>query len=437
MLPVKQHPRSVAFRHNQVHREYFADAGEEYLFPPVCDLDNIDQITTDNAYETVTEIYFGKMSQETRNRINSLVEELSSNDDHEPIEDPEMIVCIPVAAHNEDPHTLQTTFDVLAQQQNANKTELLIFGNYPDSIGDDAELAAHENIHQSVEQARHKHPELNIRYVTAAFEEETMGMGAVRKDMMDMVVADALVRGRNYQQPVVWIDADLTRMNTNALAAMNQKIKFGGSHFVHLRTRQTIENLTGVASLDSLSLEERIAAHYEITRRRASRAENIPYPEESGLGFMLGSYVLVGGVNSRDPANEAMHMLRTYAGTTGQMYSYKAEEIIKKISNRSMSKYPASLLEYMPEAVYTSGRRLVAAAKRLIEETSAGAHQGFDIGNAYNTFSHTESLRGKSQNNIGTKSGDQGIYDAAVMKHADILSAPRRPGKLNRLRPTQ
>jgi hypothetical protein len=336
------------------------------------------------------------MSPEHRSYVSSIVEEVRANDSGEPLTRPEAIICIPVAAHNETPQTLGRMFDTLAKQRDADKLEIFLFGNYPDTISDDDTVAAHANITEAVKQAREKYPNLHLRYATVGFKEADMGIGGVRKNMMDIIAADAADRGLDYSQPVVWVDADLTSMSKEAVTKVADAIRGNEAFFVHMNSRQTIVGI-GAAALSKSTSSHKIAAHYELSRRTMQREKlkddstnNGFYLEESGLSFALGNYLLIGGVNRGDAVNESAWL---QAAFTRDIYP-KTDEIWLNASGKE--KTTDNIVKYLQGArIYTSGRRLVAMAQEYVDEQAAGNNKQLDdIGNNYFSFSHSEELRG-------------------------------------------
>lgn len=407
-LKQAEFPYGLENRNNPVHAEYFADAGQEYINPPVNSLDP-EQINTANAYDMVAEDYFGKMTPERRDHISTLVEELEASQEKQILTNPEIIVCIPVAAHNEDPKTLDKMFSVLAESDNIEQTEIFLFGNHPDVLNDEAVVAANDNIRTAVDRARTKFPDLQIKYLTVGFEESTMGMGAVRKEMMDVIAADALMRGLAYDQPVTWVDADLTRMDKSALMDLSAAVKNDPSAFMqHLNQQRTLEGVTP-AKLGSASPEEKLAVHYEISRRRLTREAmkadpslRKAYIEEWGLGFMMGNYLLVGGVNNQDPVNET-----SWIGTGFVSFWENAGRIMAKATGRDTiaKNLPTAVVNYIPGShIFTSGRRLVDTARTLINDFEDNQHYDhYDLADQYGTdlFSHTDELRSKKLESAG------------------------------------
>jgi hypothetical protein len=342
------------------------------------------------------------MAPERRDYVSSLIEEVQSNDDRELLAQPDMIVCVPAAAHNESQATLAKMFDSVATQQGADQFEVLLFGNYPDTIDDKAAIGAHKNISLAVQRARERHPDLYIRHATISYEEATMGISKVRKDMMDIVAADAVTRGLPYDQPIMWVDADTTNLSKDALETAADAIRGTEAFFYHLNPRQTIEGL-GAAVLSQATAAQQISAHYELGRRRVTRKKlqrdpslRDQYVEEPGLGFSLGNYILVGGVNQGDAANESRWLLggfeQQYQKAISIDLAAKGKEITPKNTERV-------LLKYLPTArIYTSGRRLVANAQEVVDIQKAGQLPPFNanIADEYTDFSHTENLRDNS-----------------------------------------
>lgn len=424
MKQVIQPPVETEQRNSAAHSEFFHDAGEEYLNPPAMNLstEEIAAINPENALEVISESYFGAMSEDRRGRVSTLTEQLKANDDKEPLTKPDTIICVPAAAHNESPETLDRMFGVLAAQDNAANNELFLFGNYPDSIGEASATTAEQNISEAVLRARQKYPQLSIRHMAVCYEEHNMGIGAVRKDMMDIVAASAIERGLDYTQPVMWVDADLTKMKRDSLQLSSARIRNEyEAYMYHMFPAQTIENLK------SGGAAEQVAAHYELVRRKAmhtpvSGVFNRDYIEESGLGFTLGNYLAIGGVNSADTVNESTWLAAGFESDYENIDQIIAQA--RGINVRHLEAMQTRTVKYMEDArIFTSGRRLVAAAQLLINQladTETAPLQQYDVGNSYNNFSHTEPLRSIAANNESGSITDSTFERAAELNASAV-----------------
>jgi hypothetical protein len=222
-----------------------------------------------------------------------------------------------------------------------------------------------------------------LRYVTVRYDEETMSISQIRKDMVDVVAADAAYRGLDYAQPVVWVDADLTGMREGSLRIIAEEVRGGRSLMPHLITRMTVEGLKASSPTES-TVAQRAAGHYEILRRQKFRDNQRireGYIEEPGLGFAMGDYILVGGVNQGDPVNESTWLEANF----NRFYS-----IVNEVRDVAFGRHTQpEILKYLKgTGIFTSARRLVDTAQKyqdwLVHED--GHAVSLNLGGAYGDF---------------------------------------------------
>lgn len=450
-------PVEALSRSGQEHAEFFASAGDEYHKPPALDIDP-DQITHENGLSVVAENYFEKMAAEPRDRVYTLASRLRENDGGETLLDPDITVCIPIAMHQEGQHTLETTLGIIARQEDANVTEVILYANHPQNIPGDRITESYERMKAVIDTTKEAHPQLRVRYVVAEYDDSEMSMGGIRKDMMDVVVWDAVSRGLGYDQPVIWLDADVTQMSQGAVRAIGKNIREHPAYLQHMNSKLTIDGLRA-SSIGAATLAERVAADYEVRHRRnvrqalsRGRTGSWGYNPESGLGFMLGNYVAVGGVNPADPMNESHHLANGFVS-----YGKQADKIMSNATWNVIGEDEPyrPVIHYIREAsVYTSGRRLVASAQRQVEYVEASLrsltnpeildeHPSWrigigDIGNMYGGFFTDDGLRsgeGASITEGQREIDERRLYDLAIRDNRHALRQSSSEESLRRLWP--
>jgi hypothetical protein len=114
----------------------------------------LEALTRENAYDVIARKYFGAMEDDRWERVDTIRSEMYANDDREVMATPDVICCIPVAASDELSSTLDTLLNILSKQENANTTEFVLYGNYPDSLSVDSIDEALQKLPEAVERSR-------------------------------------------------------------------------------------------------------------------------------------------------------------------------------------------------------------------------------------------------------------------------------------------
>lgn len=337
----------------------------------------------DYALEALSEVHLGSVESDEVLRIETLLDRVRQENPGYTVEHPDVICCIPVASIDEQLPVLQQLITTLASQQGARNTEYLIYGNHPTSatLNEQGE----EKI-TAIKQWTWEHfPELPARFINVGYKYDDLTISKVRSDYMNIVLRDALERGLPYQQPIVWLDADISAMTPHVVQALAGDIRNGSSDDIFSRATLhfALEEL-GYDGVDSrgLSSARRAAIFYELARRCRDEGQfnNKPtYPEECGLGIALGNYVALGGVNREDVYNEGSNLADSAVLNAPRLLPLTRTVFgDKKPLARSADVVNGVGIHVLPTNIIdTSPRRLVTNASSILHRMNNG--DGFEL----------------------------------------------------------
>lgn len=147
-------------------------------------------------------------------------------------------------------------------------------------------------------------------------------MNIVRNNFMEAVIARLMDGEIDIDHPVLWLDADTTRIRPGTLRAVQQDIKKHPFGFCHTGIDYSLEWLEGTRPQDwdayskLLFVDEMVrrafkrAAHQQFSSENS--IEDRIYAEESGLAFPLSTYLTSGGLHSKDSIGESYHLRRRH-----------------------------------------------------------------------------------------------------------------------------
>jgi len=370
---------------------------------------NSTKLYPEHALAALREIHFSKLEQDQLDYTDDLVDRLRQDNPHSLVTNPDAICPIPVASLGEPEAGLQQLIIALASQTTARSHEYLIYGNYPLSDPSD-QLVADSKIDHIKQWTATQFPGLPARFINVSYRPEDITISAIRSDYMNVIIRDAQKRGLPYQQPIVWLDADIRAMMPGAIGAVASDVRDGSSDDIFSRANLhfAIEEFGygGVAS-QQLSSAVRATIFYELARRSRDDQQlryKTGYVEECGLGFALGNYVALGGVNEAEPYNEAANICHN-ATLNAKRLLPLTRQIFKDLLPAAT---PADIqngigFHVLPGAIIDySARRLVANADSILRRMDAGMElqPGTQIDGEYALFGADEMLREASVKDV-------------------------------------
>lgn len=128
----------------------------------------------------------------------------------------------------------------------------------------------------------------------------SLHMANVRKDYMEATGLMLAEEGNGFMHPVLWLDADTTRLSKDAFIGIKQTVEKGEILYPHLRLKFMIDWTD--ALLSQADNATKAVAVDEINRRLAYRGnDDKGYYEESGFACAIGTYLSSGGLNAPYP----------------------------------------------------------------------------------------------------------------------------------------
>lgn len=195
--------------------------------------------------------------------------------------------------------------------------------------------------------AQYVRPGIDYRTALDIQDSDTVWMSRVRHNFMLALTAEAIERGGAYEEPVVWVDDDVTHMSRGALKAIADVLGIKQKPFVHLSLDYSVDfEGKPLAELDIATkaqvLHEVVVRKEKQLRRSSGQREEYEYHQECGLGFMLGTYWKSRGIDTSRKHDESQSLIKGYRDATAGQGS--------RID-------PSSYVEYIEKKMIVSDRR--------------------------------------------------------------------------------
>lgn len=351
--------------HREIRAIIYPGADAEHLQPPLSILPEHALAESDDAaaLEIVANAYFDTMSDTRYAQLTDRVAALRENDIANTTGKPPAItVCMPVAAMGESEQTIAHTLQLVAKQAGAESAELLVYANYNANTTDQAQIASRQAMLARLQAGamQSEHP-LRVRYVLEGYPGDELSISRVRKDAADMVALDILERGGGYQHPILWLDADNTHLTPGLLTAHIDQQQANGRDLVLTTTQNYFSMNDPGHEYQPGSTAQKLAVYNEILRRHAlHRTPDIktdPYPQENGLSFSIGTYLLAGGFNTSIKLEEARQFQVVVTESVRT-----AQAVLGYTAMAHRTELPPHL------RVYSSGRRHIEHAQQHLTQ---------------------------------------------------------------------
>ncbi|MDB5162645.1 MAG: hypothetical protein JWO54_307 [Candidatus Saccharibacteria bacterium] len=373
---------------------YFSEA-------PINLLDSVN-LQPKHAFRALSEIHVTKIESDQAENIDKLLNQLRETNPGMTIEKPDAICCIPVASLGEPVEGLQQLVTAIASQSSALNNEYLIYGNYPDYDSSDKE-ATDKKMDDIQHWTKENFPGLPARFINVAYKPDHITISQIRSDYMNIVIQDALERGLPYEQPIIWLDADVRSMDSEALNIVAGDVRNGNSDDIFSRSNLHFAlDEYGYDGQNSRQLSSAVRAtiFYELARREREDGQfrsQMGYLEECGLGMALGNYVAFGGVDVNEDYNEASNL-----ADSAILNADRLLPLTRKIfTNARPAAQPCDVengigFHVLPPAIIdVSARRLVANADTILSRIENGKKitDASRLDGEYSSFGAEEILR--------------------------------------------
>jgi hypothetical protein len=293
-----------------------------------------------------------------------LLEPLDERELEDGAERPSLTICIPIALLGEDQSTIDRVLDTVhrSQQTFDKPVQVLLWTNAPSDPPSTRLTERYQNMRDSLQ--RFVGTDLHIKTALQILPEQGSSISQIRSDAMEAAAIDAMRAGQDSDYPVLWLDADTTYLSSNSLVAITEALHNREALFVHATEHFTTEWAAG-QPMSERDVATRAIMVSEIHRRKYDRAmkkagKRMGYPEESGLAFAIGTYLQLGGVNTRDDVNESSTLL-SYARSL--VHEGRPDRTRSRKTTDELYPGNAGIIEYLPAVkMGLSARRLYEAA---------------------------------------------------------------------------
>ena len=243
-----------------------------------------------------------------------------------------MTVCVPLAIRYETPETIERLMQQIISASNGveNGVNVLIWANarYKDheefsSVEQEVSMS-YKELRQQLQRFEQESDTVTISTaIDEIIPDEQFSMSQIRNNYMEAITGRLIDGELEEDHPIVWLDADTTRIRPNTLSAIQRHTKKDPYKFYHPDINYSLEWLEGKRpeewDINSKLLFIDEMAQREHKRVAVEKGFNIldrAYPDECGFSFSLYKFVTSGGLDTRDPIDESSRLLMRagYAG---------------------------------------------------------------------------------------------------------------------------
>jgi len=236
-----------------------------------------------------------------------------------------MTICVPLAIRYETPETIERLIQQIIGASNGveNGVNVLIWANakYKDheefsSVEQEISIL-YKELRQQLQRLEQESDTVTISTaIDEIIPDEQFSMSQIRNNYMEAITGHLIDGEISETDPIVWLDADTTRIRPNTLSAIQRHVKKDPYKFYHPDINYSLEWLEGKypeewdANSKLLFIDE--MAQREHKRVAVEKGFNIldrTYPDESGLSFTLFNFITSGGLDTSDPINESSRLL--------------------------------------------------------------------------------------------------------------------------------
>ena len=295
-----------------------------------------------------------------------------------------MTVCIPLAIRYETPETIERLMQQIISASNGveNGVNVLIWANakYKDheefsSVEQEVSMS-YKELRQQLQRLEQESDTVTISTaIDEIVPDEQFSMSQIRNNYMEAITGRLIDGELEEDHPIVWLDADTTRIRPNTLSAIQRHIKKDPYKFYHPDINYSLEWLEGkrpeewdvnskLLFVDEMAQRE----HKRVAVEKGFKILDRAYPDECGFSFSLYKFVTSGGLDTRDPIDESSRLLMRagYAGRDVQWLDEDRQdkvgiEVSARRTYQEMSSLPPGIdlvpyrtFSYRPEYILSS-----------------------------------------------------------------------------------
>ena len=295
-----------------------------------------------------------------------------------------MTICVPLAIRYETPETIERLMQQIISASNGveNGVNVLIWANakYKDheefsSVEQEVSIS-YKELRQQLQRLEQESDTVTISTaIDEIIPDEQFSMSQIRNNYMEAITGRLIDGEIDETHPIVWLDADTTRIRPNTLSAIQRHTKKDPYKFYHPDINYSLEWLEGkrpeewdvnskLLFIDEMAQRE----HKRVAVEKGFKILDRAYPDESGLSFTLSKFVNSGGLDTSDPIDESSHLLMRagYSGCDVQWLDEDKQdkvgiEVSARRTYQEMSSLPPGIdlvpyrtFSYRPEYILSS-----------------------------------------------------------------------------------
>lgn len=235
-----------------------------------------------------------------------------------------MTICIPLAIRYETPETIERLMQQIIGASNGveNGVNVLIWANakYKDheellSVEQEV-ITSYKELRQQLQRLEQESDTVTISTaIDEIVPDEQFSMSQIRNNYMEAITGRLMDGEIEENRPIVWLDADTTRIRPNTLSTIQKCIQ-KYPQFYHPDIDYSLEWLEGKrpeewdVNSKLLFIDEMAQREYKrVALEKGFTILDRAYPDESGLSFTLSKFVTSGGLDTSDPIDESRHLL--------------------------------------------------------------------------------------------------------------------------------
>lgn len=238
-----------------------------------------------------------------------------------------MTICVPVAIQSETPETIERLMQQIATASAGVEggVNVIIWANAKTTPTQKQFIQEQcKPLYNHLRQQLTPFDSNTVTINTAfeAIDTDSFILSTIRGNFMETVIARLMNGEIDIDHPVLWLDADTTRIRPKTLRAVQQDIKERPFGFCHPDIAFSLEWLEGISPHD-WDPYSRLLFVDEMAQRAFNRVAclqgNVPtpindrvYAEESGLAFPISTYLASGGLRQKDRMGESALLQRRY-----------------------------------------------------------------------------------------------------------------------------
>lgn len=237
-----------------------------------------------------------------------------------------MTICVPLAIRYETPETIERLMQQIIGASNGveNGVNVLIWTNakykdYEEFSSVELEVSiSYKELRQQLQRLEQESDTVTISTaIDEIIPDEQFSMSQIRNNYMEAITGRLIDGEISETHPIVWLDADTTRIRPNTLSAIQRHIKKDPYKFYHPDINYSLEWLEGKRP-EEWDVNSKLLFVDEMAQREHKRVaveKGFPifdryYPDESGLSFALYGFLKSGGLDTSDPIDESSLLLR-------------------------------------------------------------------------------------------------------------------------------